>query len=113
MEPMDITQNREQLAQLDKRLAENPKSLHFNRVPPRIKQEFVAWANKEFSGIDGRGDFGMAFKALWDGRFDMEIVGSHINELAARISKLEEGPVKEAPISGIKTVGGKTIGTRR
>ena len=43
-----------------------PDMLSFNRVPTKTRKEFLEWADEEFSGDDGRGDWGMAFKCVWD-----------------------------------------------
>ena len=40
------------------KLQANKESLHFTRVPKKTREEFIAWADKEFLG-----DYGFALKA--------------------------------------------------
>jgi len=43
-----------------------PDMLVINRVPTKTRTEFLKFADEEFSGDDGRGDYGMALKCIWD-----------------------------------------------
>lgn len=96
----------EQLEKLDQKLRENSESLHFARVPIRIKREFRDWATEEFCG-----DYGLAFKHLWEGRLDFVTISEEIGNIHARLAKLESAPQREQP-KVRRMVGGRSFPQR-
>lgn len=81
----------EKVQELHQRILRNRgHDIIINRVPPRIKREFVDWANDEFSGEDGKGDYGMALKWLWDERMLSTGLIERINELSAEVDAMKQ-----------------------
>lgn len=93
------------------KIQENKNSLHISRVPPRTKEEFIAFANEEFLG-----DYGMALKWLMDGipKQDMRLVLVQLASLNERVEVLESTSTDagEATSPGATTLP-KKFGKRR
>ncbi len=101
-----------QVQKLARRLQENRQSLHIARVPPKTKEEFVKWAEKEFCS-----DYGMALKWLWDSipKADllsaMEIITDHEDRLLALESQKQKAttPSEVEETKTIKKLDGSKI----
>jgi len=104
---MELPEKKTPLERLNDRLQEKSMSLHFNRVPVRVKREFVAWADEEFCG-----DYGLAFKHLWDSKLDVAEVAAQIASLHTRIAQLELAQNKEEQPKVRRMVGGNVIPRR-
>ena len=75
------TMGAEDLVRFRERIkAQNKDSLRIARLPPKTKEEFIAFAEKEFCG-----DYGMALKWLWD---DM-VNSQETNILLLRLQQVE------------------------
>ena len=95
----------DELQKLQERVV-NPKSLHFNRVPRKTKEEFLALAESDFEG-----DRGMLLKWLMDGlvKADIAMVLQELEDLKVRVGQLEQRPQPET-LKGVKMLSGKRIG---
>lgn len=55
-----MTDGKEEPKTILERVRKNPYSLHINRAPKKVVDEFKQWAFEEHEG-----DFGLAFQELW------------------------------------------------
>lgn len=64
--------------------------LIITRVPVKTLEIFRQFANDEFSGRNGIGDYGMALKELVDSYFKKNITSDMMLELSMRIHNIED-----------------------
>jgi len=98
-----------EIDEIRQKLLENKSALRIARIPQKVKEEFTAWADKEFCS-----DWGMALKWLWDFYKGImpeghEEIYARLDMLEAKIAKLEE----KKETKHIRTVTGKILKIKR
>ena len=76
------------MKRLESIITDKIPDLIITRVPHKTLKEFKDFANEEFSGKNGMGDYGMALKCIWD-FFKSESRMTRISRLEERVQELE------------------------
>ena len=93
-----------------KRKVINPETyLVINRVPRKVKREFLSWADEEFEG-----DYGMALKWIWDFKCGLlstpnSVLIEQMETIENEIEQLKNGKQEEPKKKIIRSVSGRTI----
>lgn len=77
-----------QMKRLEDIITDKIPDLIITRVPSKTLKEFKDFANEEFSGKNGMGDYGMALKHIWDS-YKSERGTMRISKLEERVQELE------------------------
>jgi len=84
--------------------------LYINRVPKKVRTDFIGWAKEEFAG-----DYGMALKWLMDFKAGLlsspnQLLADQIEAMAAEIEQLKSKPqTEQKEHKAIRSVSGKII----
>lgn len=83
------------------------RKIKINRVPERVKKEFIQFANKEFCG-----DYGMALREVWEKYKEFVMLYENMNfkldEIMTLLSNDSEGEEQEQG-KKIKLLSGKKL----
>lgn len=86
-------------------LKEKERRLNISRVPPRVKKEFIEYADEEFCS-----DYGACLHSVWDSfklwKTYFENLDMKMDIIIDKLNSVEEKPDKE---EGIKMLSGKSI----
>lgn len=103
--------DKEKIKELKKKVTQD--GLYINRVPKKVRKEFIDWAKADFEG-----DYGMTLKWLMDFRTGLlsspnQLLAEQIEVLANEIEQLKSVP-KEEPEpkkERITSISGRVIRT--
>lgn len=85
-------------------LKEKEKSIRISRVPKRIKDSFIAYAEEEFEG-----DYGMTLKYLWDKYEESLYIINNFDTKLDYLIELSKNETDEQNVDGIKLLNGKEL----